>query len=65
MAQAVIPRPHRKVPLAGLWQALRRWWEIRTSIRTLRELDNRMLRDIGIDRYDIEAEVRARVDGRR
>jgi uncharacterized protein YjiS (DUF1127 family) len=65
MAQVVLDSPRQRVPLAALWRALRRWWEVRSSIRTLKQLDNRMLRDIGLDRYDIEAEVRARVGGRR
>ncbi|MEX0924178.1 MAG: DUF1127 domain-containing protein [Rhodovibrionaceae bacterium] len=36
------------------------WWELRATIRTLRRLDARALRDIGIDRYDIERVARSR-----
>ena len=64
MTQIVSSVPAKRLgtplPLRA-WQALCRWWHIRSSIRTLRQLDNRMLRDIGLDRYDIEAEVRNRV----
>ena len=63
MVQAVLDRPRQQArPLAQLWRGLRRWWEIRRSVRSLKALDNRMLRDIGVDRYDIEAVVRANVD---
>lgn len=62
MVQAILDRPRQHYPLAGLRRAIRRWWEIRRSVRTLKQLDNRMLRDIGVDRYDIDATVRANVD---
>ena len=62
MAQAALDRPRQRVPLNSVWQALRRWWEIRSSTRALKELDNRMLRDIGVDRHDIEAVVREEID---
>jgi uncharacterized protein YjiS (DUF1127 family) len=42
----------------GVWAyALANYWERRAAIKTLRELDDRALRDIGISRCHIEAAV--------
>jgi uncharacterized protein YjiS (DUF1127 family) len=35
----------------GFWQ----WWSLRATILLLQELDDRMLKDIGIDRSEIES----------
>lgn len=57
-----------KIPASGwfvsaagrLWARWVAWWELRATVRTLRSLDTRALRDIGIDRYDIERVARSR-----
>jgi len=53
--------PHLADGLArrlGIWlHALVTYWERRAAIKTLRELDDRALRDIGIARCHIEAAV--------
>jgi uncharacterized protein YjiS (DUF1127 family) len=64
MTQTVssVPAKRRSASLLQrAWQSLLRWRDIRSSVRTLRRLDNRMLRDVGIDRYDIEEVVRGRI----
>lgn len=43
--------------LSRCWQALRRWGQRRSAIAALHELDGRMLKDIGIDRSEIESVV--------
>ena len=43
--------------LIGLAARVRRWSERRRAIRDLSALNDRLLRDIGIDRCDIEAAV--------
>lgn len=40
------------------WQALRRWQRIRSTMRELGALEDRTLRDIGIDRSEIESVAR-------
>jgi uncharacterized protein YjiS (DUF1127 family) len=45
----------------GVWNACFRWLRRRAVRRTLSELDDRMLRDIGITRADIEDVARGRV----
>lgn len=42
----------------GLLARLRRAWELRRAERQLRELDERMLRDMGLTRGDVERVVR-------
>ena len=59
--------------LAETWRALRERYRVhrarRTAVAVLRALDDRMLRDIGINRSEIESvvygEPRAEVSGRR
>lgn len=46
-------------PCKAVIASLRRWWELRATIRTLRGLDSHALRDIGIERYDIERVARS------
>lgn len=52
-----------------LFAAAWRWHDRRKAIRALSGLDDRMLRDIGLERHDIEAAVGGgagpRTDGRR
>jgi uncharacterized protein YjiS (DUF1127 family) len=44
--------------LSGWWQTLRRWGRHRNAIAALQALDGRMLKDIGIERSEIESVVR-------
>jgi len=51
--------------------ALRRWWQgleerrrLRLTVHALRNLNDRTLKDIGIERGDIEPAVRARLFGK-
>jgi uncharacterized protein YjiS (DUF1127 family) len=41
--------------IASLVAALRTWKRYRITVRQLSQLDNRMLRDIGLDRSEIES----------
>ncbi|MEQ8604599.1 MAG: DUF1127 domain-containing protein [Marivibrio sp.] len=43
--------------IAMLWAALRRWQERAESRSHIRELDARLLRDIGVSRAEIESEI--------
>ena len=43
--------------LGARWEAIVRYFARRAAITTLRELDERALRDIGLERTDIEAAV--------
>jgi uncharacterized protein YjiS (DUF1127 family) len=40
-------------PGSGVWQAVRRWYNRRRTMRVLRELDDRSLSDIGLTREDL------------
>jgi uncharacterized protein YjiS (DUF1127 family) len=43
----------------GVWAyGLAKYWEHRAAIKGLRELDDRLLRDIGLQRCDIEPAAR-------
>jgi uncharacterized protein YjiS (DUF1127 family) len=44
--------------IAPLWARIRYEMELRTAIEELHRLDDRCLKDIGIDRNDIECMVR-------
>lgn len=46
------------------WETVLREYRIRRTVRELQALDARALRDIGLDRDDIESAVRARAVGR-
>jgi len=41
-----------------LWRAYLRWYERRAAMYSLTQLDDRMLKDIGITRAEIETMVR-------
>jgi uncharacterized protein YjiS (DUF1127 family) len=43
--------------LGARWEAIVRYFVRRAAIATLREFDDRALRDIGVERTDIEAAV--------
>ena len=45
-------------PWPGLWQAFRRWRRDARAVAALEALDQRMLKDIGIERSEIESVVR-------
>ena len=40
------------------WRALRRWRKHRNAVASMQALDDRMLKDIGIDRSEIDSVVR-------
>jgi len=44
--------------LAKAWRALVRWHRLRMGAAELQALDNRMLKDIGIERSEIDSVVR-------
>jgi uncharacterized protein YjiS (DUF1127 family) len=55
---AAAKRPGRIAPLfVAAWDVVAGYFVRRTAIATLRELDDRALRDIGIARSQIEAAV--------
>lgn len=43
--------------LAGLWDGLRRAWVAHRTRRQLRELDDHLLRDLGLSRADVAREM--------
>jgi len=43
-----------------MWKRLAAWWDLSEDVRTLRDLDDRMLEDMGLAR----AQIRSRVMGR-
>ncbi|MGF0538385.1 DUF1127 domain-containing protein [Agrobacterium sp. ES01] len=55
---APAPMPVTRRGAAGLWQMLVNWSARRRSRLALRELDDTMLRDIGISRQQVREEVR-------
>ena len=63
-AQAAIPAATGGlIRRAGIWvHALVTYWHRRAAIKTLRELDDRALRDIGLARCHIEEAVRGVAD---
>jgi len=52
---APAPRPHSGAVLLRILTALRRWQELAQSRQRLRELDDRLLRDVGLSRRDVAA----------
>ena len=67
---SAVSRPARPSLWSGLLRVLRSWgdalatyWMRRDAIKTLRQLDDRALRDIGIARCHIESAVAGDVDG--
>ncbi|MCH9671385.1 MAG: DUF1127 domain-containing protein [Gammaproteobacteria bacterium] len=44
------------------FRRLRRYWAKRQAIHTLSQLEDRVLKDIGVDRYDIPAFVERHLD---
>jgi uncharacterized protein YjiS (DUF1127 family) len=63
-AQVAIPTATGgSIRRAGIWvHALVAYWHRRAAIKTLRELDDRALRDIGLARCRIEAAVQGFAD---
>ncbi|MCC6470457.1 MAG: DUF1127 domain-containing protein [Alphaproteobacteria bacterium] len=43
---------------AGLFARLLHAWEVRRALRDVQSMDDRMLRDIGLSRGDVESAVR-------
>lgn len=71
LAFASASRPGRAAALNFILRAARTAWtmiqrelRLRATIRTLHELDDRSLRDIGLQREDIERAVRDRCRNR-
>lgn len=69
MISSAAAPPARPSMLGGLLRLLRVWgdtlatyWVRREAIKTLRQLDDRALRDIGISRCHIEAAVAGDLD---
>jgi uncharacterized protein YjiS (DUF1127 family) len=56
---AALARPVRRAAaaVAAAWRVLEAWYERRQAIRELSALDDRSLRDIGLNRSQIEAAV--------
>ena len=52
--------PGGRIAAAALdvWRGLRRYWRMRATVRKLEALDDRALRDIGLERDHIEDAVR-------
>ncbi len=46
--------------LAALFAKRRKWWKERDALIALDRMDDRTLRDIGVDRYDIRAALRGK-----
>jgi uncharacterized protein YjiS (DUF1127 family) len=59
-AQAAASRWSARIasPVLWLWSRMRREWELQRGIMELRALDDRMLKDIGVSRCQIENPVR-------
>ncbi|MBR0696228.1 DUF1127 domain-containing protein [Bradyrhizobium lablabi] len=68
ISSAAVPPARGSIP-GGLFRLLRAWtdalatyWVRREAIKTLRRLDDRALRDIGISRCHIETAVTGDID---
>lgn len=51
--------------LAAGWHSISRYFAHRSAIASLRQLDDRALQDIGLERWQIEAAVRGVISLRR
>ena len=49
--------------LSGAWHAVRGWRARKATVEILQSLDGRTLRDIGVDRSEIESIVYGKRDG--
>lgn len=57
---SVTPKRNGTGAIRRLLRVYREWQDLRRAARLLRTFDNRMLRDIGIERGDIDEAVRGR-----